>query len=49
MQHYALRPDELAFFRTQTGIPDDEALKDHIINVQEKAYRVSLFTTYHTT
>jgi len=40
MEHYAPRPDEIAFFKTETGISDDEALKDHIINIQKKAYSI---------
>ncbi|KZT74620.1 hypothetical protein DAEQUDRAFT_720820 [Daedalea quercina L-15889] len=31
---------ELAFYRSQTGITDDRALKDHAIEVQKEAYKV---------
>jgi len=37
---YALGEDELAFFKTQTGIIDEEELKEHIIKVQTEAYAV---------
>ena len=38
---YNLKEDEAAFFKSQTGIQDDEALKRHIINMQTEAYKVS--------
>ena len=38
---YDLQPHETAFFKQQTGIYDDELLKQHIIQVQTKAYEVS--------
>ncbi|KAF8638313.1 hypothetical protein AX17_002333 [Amanita inopinata Kibby_2008] len=37
---YSLDDDELAFFKSQTGIDDDEQLKNHILAVQAKAYQV---------
>ncbi|TFK32152.1 hypothetical protein BDQ12DRAFT_659538 [Crucibulum laeve] len=37
---YSLKPHELAFFKSQTGIHDPEDLKQHIIGVQKKAYEV---------
>ncbi|KDQ63332.1 hypothetical protein JAAARDRAFT_29353 [Jaapia argillacea MUCL 33604] len=37
---YSLDEAELAFFKAQTGIQDEEELKKHIIAVQEKAYKV---------
>lgn len=36
----AVRADEAAFLKQQTGIQDDEQLRKHILSVQEKAYRV---------
>ncbi|KAH6913283.1 hypothetical protein BKA70DRAFT_1384187 [Coprinopsis sp. MPI-PUGE-AT-0042] len=36
-------PDALSFFKSQTGIVDDEELKKHIIQVQEKAYDVHAY------
>jgi len=35
-------PDEeqLTFFRSQTGINDEQALKEHIIRIQRKAYEI---------
>lgn len=39
-QYYSLKGDELDFFRSQTGIEDEEELKQHIIAVQKKAYDV---------
>lgn len=38
---YELSADELEFFRSQTGISNEHALKQHIVNVQRKAYSVS--------
>ena len=35
---YALKPEEVAFFKVETGITDDNVLKQHILNVQYKAY-----------
>ncbi|KAK0219998.1 hypothetical protein IW262DRAFT_994318 [Armillaria fumosa] len=37
---YALAEDEAAFFKAQTGIEDDVALKNHNFTVQEEAYKV---------
>ncbi|KAF8807056.1 hypothetical protein BYT27DRAFT_7224114 [Phlegmacium glaucopus] len=37
---YNLQPHEVAFFKQQTGIQDDEVLKQHIIQVQAKAYEI---------
>jgi len=37
---YSLQGDQLEFFRTTTGIQDEEELKQHILNVQAKAYEV---------
>lgn len=38
---YNLSPEQAAFFKTQTGIDDDEELKRHILEVQAKAYKAS--------
>lgn len=38
---YKLSPGQTAFFKSQTGIDDDEALKNHILGVQERAYKVT--------
>lgn len=37
---YKLSLKQSAFFTTQTGIEDDEALKQHIVEVQGRAYKV---------
>jgi hypothetical protein len=37
---YSLNPEEKTFFKSQTGIDDDDALRDHILAVQKKAYAV---------
>ncbi|KAK0470237.1 uncharacterized protein EV420DRAFT_1499203 [Desarmillaria tabescens] len=37
---YALEEDEAAFFKAQTGIEDEDALKHHILTIQEEAYKV---------
>lgn len=39
---YALSEAESAFWKAQTGISDDELLKQHIISVADKAYKVLL-------
>lgn len=36
-----LSPDELAFFKVQTGMDDEEALKKHITEIQIEALKVS--------
>lgn len=41
-QEYSLQPDEIAFFKQESGITDDEALKQHILKVQRDAYAVSM-------
>lgn len=38
---YALSPEQAAFFKTETGIDNDDDLKAHILDVQKKAYQVS--------
>jgi len=38
---YCVTPDEAVFFKTQTGIDDDEDLKRHVLEVQAKAYEAS--------
>ena len=35
-----LGSNELEFFEQQTGIENEAALKDHIISVQAKAYKI---------
>jgi hypothetical protein len=40
-QLYTLPPDALDYFKSQTGIQDENALKEHIITVQRSAYEVS--------
>ncbi|KAF9007611.1 hypothetical protein BDQ17DRAFT_1238084 [Cyathus striatus] len=37
---YSLNDEESSFYKTLTGIQDDEELKHHIIDVQTKAYQV---------
>ncbi|KZV95783.1 hypothetical protein EXIGLDRAFT_671793 [Exidia glandulosa HHB12029] len=37
---YAPAPDELAFYKGQTGITDDDELKAHVLKVQRDAYEV---------
>jgi hypothetical protein len=39
---YNPQPQDVAFFKQQTGINDDELLKQHIMQVQAKAYKVHL-------
>lgn len=37
---YSLDPDEYAFFKSQTGISNEDELKAHILAVQARAYEV---------
>ncbi|KAF8873114.1 hypothetical protein BD779DRAFT_1452176 [Infundibulicybe gibba] len=37
---YSLTQDEARFFKTQTGIQDDDELQLHILNLQAEAYKV---------
>ena len=37
---YDLGKDEIAFYKTLTGIASDDELKQHIISVQHTAYSV---------
>lgn len=39
-QLYSLTPDAAEFFKSQTGITNDDALKAHILAVQKKAYEI---------
>ena len=39
-KNYDLKDEAVAFFKSQTGIEEDEALKQHILAVQAKAYAV---------
>ncbi|TFK40030.1 hypothetical protein BDQ12DRAFT_711486 [Crucibulum laeve] len=39
-EFYSLQPEELQFFKLHTRIDDDQELKSHIIDVQQKAYEV---------
>ena len=42
---YALNGNELAFFKTQTGIQNEDELRDHILAVQAEAYAVCRLST----
>ena len=35
------RPEDEAFFKSETGIQDTEELREHILKVQEDAYKVN--------
>ena len=37
---YTLGEEEIAFFKSQTGIDDEEELKRHILRLQKEAYEV---------
>jgi len=41
-KYYHLKPDELTFFQHLTGIRDEQELRQHILDVQAKAYEVGL-------
>ena len=38
--HYSPLPDEIKFLKEQTGIEDEEELKNHIVSVQTDAWQV---------
>ncbi|KAG1862055.1 hypothetical protein DFJ58DRAFT_700601 [Suillus subalutaceus] len=38
---YNLHPEDATFYKELTGIEDDEALKQHILDVQAEAYKVA--------
>jgi hypothetical protein len=38
---YNLLPQDATFYKEVTGIEDDAALKQHILDIQAKAYKVS--------
>ena len=42
---YSLNSDELEFFLAETSIESESALKTHILDLQAKAYKVSLRVT----
>jgi len=46
-QLYSLSPDALDFFKSQTGIEDEDALREHILSVQKKAYGVGASRSPH--
>ena len=39
-QFYNLGSEEVKYLKVQTGIEDDDALKAHVLDVQQKAYEV---------
>jgi hypothetical protein len=43
-----LSEQEAEFLKSQTGIRDDEALKNHIIEVQKKAYENVKYGCIHS-
>ena len=38
---YRLSPEQASFFKGETGIHDDDKLRTHILEVQQRAYEVS--------
>lgn len=38
---YQPDPEEVEFFKSQTGISDEEELKNHVLAVQKEAWAVS--------
>jgi hypothetical protein len=40
LDKFTLSQDELAFYKSQTGIQDENALKEHIIDVARRALKV---------
>ena len=39
---YSLSPLALDFFKSQTGIDNEDALREHILTVQRRAYEVGI-------
>ncbi|KAG7448618.1 uncharacterized protein BT62DRAFT_929708 [Guyanagaster necrorhizus] len=44
---YAPAEDEVAFFKSQTGIDNDEELRSHIFAIQEEAYKIYPYPCIH--
>ena len=40
-------PEEAAFYKNQTGIEDETALKQHIVQVHDEAYKVCAILSVH--
>ena len=38
---YRLSPEQATFFKGETGIHNDDKLRTHILEVQQRAYKVS--------
>lgn len=45
---YNLKGDELAFFKSQTGIQNEDELRHHILDVQAEAYAVCQSYSYQS-
>lgn len=45
---YAPLPEELEFLKATTGIEDEEALKAHVLMVQQQAYKVAPYPCIYT-
>ena len=43
---YSLTSENATFFKSQTGIDDDETLKQHILAIQKKAYEACRHQNY---
>ena len=39
---YNLKENEIKFFKSQTGIQDEDELKAHVLSAQKEAYEVSM-------
>ena len=47
-QFYDLGLEEVEHLKTQTGLDDDDSLKAHILQVQQKAYNVHRYQSMPT-
>lgn len=47
-QFYDLGPVEIEYLKAQTGIDDDDSLKAHILQIQQKAYDVHRYRSLPT-
>lgn len=48
LAHLTLSPDELAFYKTQSGIDSEEKLKERIAEIAQKALDVSFELVGHS-
>ena len=45
--YYTPTPEEIGFLKSQTGIKDEEELRQHVLTVQKEAWNVRLDRLVH--